>query len=133
MASVKFATQAEIEVRLQKLSENFLDHFAMHIGQAKVAALKRERQPGVVDTKAIQYRGVEIVHVDRLFNDVVAELVGAAVNDSRLYPATREPHAEATPVVIATVVVFHATLAINGPPELTAPNDKRIVKQTAPF
>ena len=105
----------------------------MHIGQAKVAALIRERQPSVVDTKAIQYRGVEIVHVDRLFNDVVAELVGAAVNDSRLYPATREPHAEATPVVIATVVVFHAALTINGPTELTAPDDESIVKQTAPF
>ena len=105
----------------------------MHIGQAKVAALIRKRQPSVVDTKAIQYRGVEIVHVDRLFNDIVAELVGAAVNDSRLYSATREPHAKATPVVIATVVVFHAALAINGPTELTAPDDESIVKQTAPF
>ena len=35
-----------------------LDDVAVHVGQAEVAALEAERQPGVVDAQAVQDRGV---------------------------------------------------------------------------
>ena len=41
-----------------------LDHVAVHVGQAVVAALELERQPGVVDAQAVQDRGVQVVDVD---------------------------------------------------------------------
>ena len=49
--------------------------------------LKLVRQPRVVDAEAVQDRGLQVVHVDRLIHDVVAVVVGFAVDaDPRLMP-----------------------------------------------
>ena len=51
----------------------------MHVGQAVVAALELERQPRVVDAEQVQDRRVQVVDVDAVLGDVVAEVVGLAV------------------------------------------------------
>ena len=56
-------------------------------------ALELERQPLVVDAQAVQDRGVQVVDVDRVLDDVVAEVVGLAVDDARLDAAAGHPHA----------------------------------------
>jgi hypothetical protein len=43
----------------------------VHIGQAEVAALELERQFGMVDAQLVQDGGVQIVHMHRIFHDVV--------------------------------------------------------------
>ena len=48
-------------------------------GQPLVEALELEREPRVVDAQAVQDRGVQVVDVDRVLGDVVAEVVGLAV------------------------------------------------------
>ncbi len=62
------------------LGEDVLDDRAVHVGQAEVAALEAVGQPLVVDAQAVQDRGVQVVDVDRLLGDVVAEVVGLAVD-----------------------------------------------------
>src|SRR5687767_8177470 len=64
------------------LSENSLNHFAVHIGQAKVASLETVSQARVIETKQMKNGGVEVVHVHGIFGDVKAEVVGSAVSDS---------------------------------------------------
>ncbi len=59
--------------------QNWADDRAGDVGQAVVAALVLERQPRVVDAQAMQDRGVQVVDVDRVAGDVVAEVVGLAV------------------------------------------------------
>ena len=44
-----------------------------------MAALEFEGQPLVVDAQAVQNGGLQIVDVDRVGDDVVAEVVGLAV------------------------------------------------------
>ncbi len=61
------------------LRNHFLHDVAVHVGQAKTAALKLERQPLVIDSQQVQDRGLEVVHVDGAFDDVEAELVGRTV------------------------------------------------------
>ena len=39
------------------------DHAPMHVGEAVVAALELEGQPGVIDAEAVQHGGVQIVDV----------------------------------------------------------------------
>ena len=51
-------------------------------GQSHVQPLELERQPLVIDAEAVQDRGVHVVDVDRIFDDVVAEVVGLAVGDA---------------------------------------------------
>ena len=63
-----------------RLSEQSLHHLAAHIRQAEIAALKAIGQLGVINAQAVQHRGVEVMHADRVLRDVVAEIVSRAVN-----------------------------------------------------
>ena len=47
----------------------------MNVGQPKIAALVAVGQPFVVEAQAMQNRRVEVVDVDRVLGDVVAEVV----------------------------------------------------------
>ena len=58
--------------------ERLLDDAAGGVGEAEVPALELVGQPRVIDAQAVQDRGVQIVDVDRILRDVVAEVVGLA-------------------------------------------------------
>ena len=53
-------------------------HVAVHVGQAEVAAGVAVDEPGVVDAHEVQDRGVVVVDVHGVRDDVDAELVGLA-------------------------------------------------------
>ena len=59
--------------------QQWLHDFAMHVGQAVVAALEFEGQPRVVEAQAVQQRRVQVVDVDWVLSDVVREIVGRSV------------------------------------------------------
>ena len=56
-----------------------LHDFARDVGQAEVAALELVGQLFVVDTESVQHRRLQVVHVHRVLDDVVAVIVGLAV------------------------------------------------------
>src|SRR5438067_204899 len=97
----------------------------MHIGQTIIASLEAERQSFVVDAKAMQNRGIEIVNVNRIANDVVAVVVGFAQDDAGLDAAACQPHRETTAMMVAAVVVLQSALAVDRAPEFAAPDDQR--------
>ena len=55
----------------------------MHVGQAVVAALQAECQARMVDAQTVQNGRVQIVNVDRILDDVVAEIIRLAVDQAR--------------------------------------------------
>ena len=67
----------------------------MHVGQAEVAALILVGQLRMVDAQAVQNRGVQVVNVNRVLDDVVAKSSVFAVASRRLDPAAGHPHREA--------------------------------------
>ena len=85
--------------------QDVLDHLAVHVGQPVVPALELVGQPRVIDAQAMEDRGVQVVDVDRVAGDVVAEVVGLAVGDAGLDAAAGQPDGEAAGVVVAAVVV----------------------------
>ena len=99
-----------------------------HVGQAEVAALEAVGQPRVVEAEQVQHRGVQVVDVDPVLDDVEAEVVGLAERDARLDPAAGQPHREGVRVVVAAVV---APLDHRRAAELAAPDDQRVVEQPA--
>ena len=108
---------------MERSRQDRLDHRAVHVGQAVVAALVLEGQPGVVDAQAVQDRGVQVVDVDRVLDDVVAEVVGLAVGDAGLDPAAGQPDGEAAGMVVAAVVVGgQRALAVDRAAEFAAPD-----------
>ena len=71
--------------------ENVLHHVTMDIGQPEVTPLETVGQALMVETEAAEDGGVEVVNVDRLFDDVVAEVVGRAMGDARLDASACHP------------------------------------------
>src|SRR5262245_26377185 len=106
-------------------SQQRRDHVAMHVGQPEVSPLEAVRQPGVIDSQAVQDGGLEVVDVDGVFHDVVAELVGLAVGDPSLDAAAGHPDGETTRVVVAAETLLgDLALAVGGTTELAAPDDE---------
>ena len=78
--------------------------------------------------------GVKVVDVDGVADDVVAELVGFAVDETFLETTAGHPHGEAARVVVASEVVFgDIALTVGGAAEFAAPDDEGFVEETALF
>src|SRR5690242_11415381 len=63
-------------------------------------------EPGVVHAKKAKDGGVEVAHMDRILDYVIAEIVSLAVNVAGLGAAAGHPGGEAARMVVAAVVVF---------------------------
>ncbi len=115
------------------LRQDFLDHVAVHIGQPKLAALVFEREPLVIDSQLMQNRGMQIMDVNRVFDNVVAVGIGRSMNGSAFDPAAGHPQAEASRMMIATKIVGRQfALTVIRPSKFPAPDDERIFQQAAP-
>ena len=77
----------------------------MDVGQPELASLELERQSFVINAEQMQHRGVQIVNVDAILDDVVSELVGLTVGRSGIHTAAGHPQREAARMVIAAEVV----------------------------
>ena len=99
----------------------------VHVGQAEVASAVSEGQFFVVDSHQVQQRCVQIVDMHFLFFCVPAEVVGGSVNESRADTGPSEAEGVAVRMMFAAV----GALAGRGSAEFTAPNDQRIVEQSA--
>jgi hypothetical protein len=85
----------------------------------------------VVDAQAVEQGGVQVVDVDGVFDDVVAEVVDGAVGQADP-DAAGQPDGEAARVVVAAVVLRgQGGLAEYGPTELAAPDEEGVVQQPA--
>ena len=71
------------------LAQNRSDHFTTDVCEAMLSPLVFEGQAGVVDPHAVQKRRMQVVHMDRVADDVVAKVVGLAVADTGPDATTR--------------------------------------------
>src|SRR5437867_2059798 len=98
----------------------------MNIRQAEIPPLKAVSQFLVVDAQAVKDGRVEIVDVHRVFGDIVAVVIRLAEADAGLDAAAGHPDGKAAAVMVASIVLlFNLALAIDGAPELAAPNHER--------
>ena len=61
-----------------ELRQQLGNQISVHVGQPEVAALEPVGEPGVVEAQQVQDRGLQVVDVDRVFDDVEAQVVGLA-------------------------------------------------------
>ena len=88
----------------------------------------------MVDTEEMLHRGVQVVHVDGVLDDVVAELIGLAVSLAAFDAATGHPEAEAAWVVVATIrILGNLALAVSRAAKLSTPDHERIFQEAALF
>ena len=104
------------------------------IGQREVPPLKRIGQARMVDTEQVQHRGVKVVDVHRILDDIEAEVVGFAVCHSALNPTPGHPDRKGPRMVVAPVgLLGEPALTEDRAAELAAPYDQRIVQHAAVF
>src|SRR5206468_2970964 len=86
----------------------------------------------VIQAQAMEKRGVKVVDVHRVLHHVVAVIVRFPVGEPWPDAPASHPEGETTTVMVAAVVVLgERALAVDGAPELAAPNDERVVEQSA--
>src|SRR5262245_37557814 len=96
--------QARIETCSAEPSRHhFIDDFAGYVGEAEVAALETISELEVVDAKQVQQRRLQVVNVDRIFDDPPANVVGLADHLASLDAAPRAPQAEGKRMMVAAV------------------------------
>src|SRR5262249_59386055 len=78
-------------ILLPSLSQNRLDHIAMHIRQTIIAPAVAERQFRVVESDQMQDRSVEIVDVAFVLRHFHAVIVGLTVNNYAFDAAAAQP------------------------------------------
>src|SRR5712692_7458476 len=109
--------------------EDALYDVALHVCKPEVAALVLERQPGMVNSKAIENSRVQIMDVDGIAHDVVTVIIGFSICDPRFDATPGHPDREATWVVVAPVILGgQFALAVNGSAEFAAPDDQSVIQ-----
>jgi len=99
-----------------------------------MAALELVGQFLVIDAKALENGGLQVMHVYGILRDVVAVIVGCAECDAGFDAAARHPNGEAATVMISTVISRREpSLTINSAAEFTTPDHERIVQHAALF
>src|SRR5262249_17845565 len=88
-----------------RLSDDLVYHAAGHISEAEGAALELIGKARVVDAERVENGRVQVVNVDWVFDDVVAEVVRFAEGYAGLDATAGQPHGEAPGVVVASVVI----------------------------
>src|SRR3712207_6828604 len=83
------------------LRERLLHQTSVDIRQTEVPALEKKREFGMVDTETVQDRRLQVMNVDRIGHDVVAEIVRFADHRAGLYAPARHPHRETPRMMVA--------------------------------
>ena len=105
--------------------------FFVKAGQSKVHPLNVESQFLVVDAQKMKDGGIEIPYVDGILGDVVAEVIGFAMDHASLDPAAGQPEGETAGMVVSPVGgAGQFALAIDRATEFAAPNHQGVLEQT---
>jgi hypothetical protein len=122
---------------LRRLADDFLHHFAIHIGEAEIAAEMAPGELEVIDAELVQDGRVQVVDVDFAGHGAVAHVVGLAKGEPAFDSAASHPRAEALGLVFASVLLDRCgaaeVLAPRRAAKFAAPHDERVFEQAARF
>ena len=92
------------------LGQNLPDHLnRFHAGEASFEPLEGVRQAVVIDSQQMKNGGIELVHMYRVLDDIVAVVVSLTEGEALLHAGTCHEHAETAGVMVATIICFALT------------------------
>ena len=88
----------------------------------------------MLDPQQVQDRGVQVVDMHRIADDVVTIFVGLTISGTRFDPGSREQHGVAAGVMVTAIIVYrHSPLRIDRTAKFPAPDNQRVLQQIALF
>ena len=100
----------------------------MHVRQSVIAALEAVGELRVIEAQEVQDGRLQVVDVDFVLGDEVAEFVRRAVGHAGLHAAAGHEHGEAVRIVVAAQVGGAVAFFVERrASELAAPDDERLV------
>ena len=76
------------------------DNLTMNVSESEVSAGVPKRKSRVIDAKLVQDCGMQVMHVNSVFDGVHAELIRAAIHAAALDYTARHKHGKAGVMVI---------------------------------
>ena len=108
--------------------QNTLNDLTVNVSQAEMTALELEGELLMVQSQAVKHSGVEVMDVDRILHNIVAEVVGLSVDDPGLNSASGHPQSETAPMVISPMIIFgERSLAVNRATEFPSPDNESVL------
>ena len=103
----------------------------MNVGEAEIATTEAKGELHVIDPQQVQHGGMNIVDMHRILGRKVTKIVRHAVGGPGFDAATCHPHRKTVRMVIPAVIGAGA-LRNGGASKFAAPEDKRVLEQSAP-
>src|SRR5262245_41279988 len=126
--SILFSTRPSHNLRQKLLN----DMGRLDAGEPLIEAQMAYGEALVIEPQKLQDRRVPVAQMNGVFDDVIREVVGLAVNHAAFDAAAAHPDRKAPRVMVASVILLgEPALRINRPAKFAAPNDQRLVQQPA--
>lgn len=77
----------------------------MHVGQAVTSPLVLEYKLLVINPHQMHDGSLKIMHMHRIFDDIIAKIIGLTVHKSFFHARTSHPDGETARMVVAAVVI----------------------------
>ena len=105
----------------------------MHVGQSVIAALKPVGQSRVIQSQQMQNRGLNVMHMYWILNDVEPEFIRCSKCHSGTQTTAGHPHGVGKRMMIAAKddTVGRAAFAKRGTTEFTHPDDQCFAQQAS--
>src|SRR5690606_41343681 len=88
----------------------------------------------MIESQNVQNRRVEVVDMDRIFDDIVPKFIGFPVDYPGFDPTSGHPYGKCPRMVFTPVIVRRQfPLTIIGSTKFTAPADQRIIEHASLF
>src|SRR5690349_6230063 len=112
--------------------QSLFDYESANVRQPEIPALEFVSELGVLDSEAMQDGGLQVVDVHRIFENVVAIIVGFADGQAALDSTAGHPNRKTPRMMIASVVGSRKfSLAVHRSAKFTRPDDQRVVQHAA--
>src|SRR5512144_2374883 len=82
--------------------QQLLHNLAAHIRKAEVPSLELVSQAGVIQAEQMQNRGLQVVNVNLVLNDVVSEFISGTQRDALLDAGPGQPDRKRSRMVITS-------------------------------
>ncbi len=105
----------------------------MNVGQSEIAAGVAVGEPLMIEAQEVQHRGLNVVHVDAVLDDIETQVIRRPVRQPGLDPSAGKPHRVRLRMVVASQAASQGRVRFDHrrAAEFASPDHQRFVQEAA--